>query len=113
MALLTRFSTPLIDEPSADEELRVRVSIFLQQRGHRPLQQLEIEACNGVVTLRGTVPSFYVRQHALACVRHVAGILQVIDEMEMALLLPAPDLDGADASREAGDSALAADTWRS
>jgi hypothetical protein len=112
MTLQTRLAMPLIDEPKADEDLRFRVRLFLQQRGHRPLQQLEVEASSGVVTLRGTVPSFYLRQHALACVRHVAGILRVIDEMETALSLPVNWAEDGEAAGDARDSAPDPDIWR-
>lgn len=85
-----------IDQFEADEDLRLRVNLFLEQRGHWPLQHLEVVARDGIVTLRGTVPSFHIRQHALACVRHVAGILRVIDEMEIARSPPIAWFDEED-----------------
>ena len=63
-----------------DKDLRLRVLLFLAQKGHPPLRKLAVEAHAGVVTIRGVLPTFYLRQQAIACAQHVAGVLSVIDE---------------------------------
>ena len=73
----------LIDDSVADEQLRRRVNLYLTHTGHAPVRCLRVRAKNGVITLRGTVPSCYVRQLALACTRRVAGVRQVFDEIEV------------------------------
>jgi len=73
-----------------DRDLRSRVLLFLAQRGHQPLTKLEVEAHEGVVTLRGRLPSFYQRQLALACASHVAGVIRVVDLIETLLLSNIP-----------------------
>ena len=68
---------------AADYDLERRTMNFLVAR-HRPaLRQLEVEARNGVVTLRGRVGSFYEKQLALHCCLRVAGVLKLIDAIDV------------------------------
>jgi osmotically-inducible protein OsmY len=65
-----------------DDELERHVRLYLTHCGHRPVTALDVEAHNGVITLRGVVPSFYVRQLAIACARRVAGVRHVVDHIK-------------------------------
>ncbi len=67
-----------------DRNLKHRIELFLQQKGVSSLPRLSIEVEGGQVMLRGTVRSFHERQLCLCC-RHVAGVLQVIDELKVEL----------------------------
>ena len=49
----------------ADADLRERVRLYLIHSGHLPVRLLDVEAQSGIVTLRGTVPTFYFRQLAV------------------------------------------------
>jgi hypothetical protein len=70
---------PCVD---ADSELAKRVRIFLvNSRGE--LGGLEVQVQDGVVTLAGSVPTFYLRQLATACARRVAGVRNIIDGIEV------------------------------
>jgi hypothetical protein len=42
---------------------------------------VSVRANDGVVELTGVVPSFYLRQLAIACARRVAGVRAVIDQI--------------------------------
>jgi len=66
-----------------DKDLLQRVTCFLHQQGHVPLQSLEITVDQGVVLVRGRVPTFYLRQVAIACIKHVAGVTRVVDLIEV------------------------------
>jgi osmotically-inducible protein OsmY len=66
-----------------DVELRERVALLMQQRGLAADSEVRIEAHGGVVTLRGTVPTFYRRQLLYSSARRVAGVLEVVDELEV------------------------------
>lgn len=44
---------------------------------------LEILDSNGVVTLRGTVPTVDARERAETLVRNVAGVISVINEIDV------------------------------
>jgi osmotically-inducible protein OsmY len=75
----------LVKAASADEDLRQRVCRCLAHSGHHPARSLDVRASGGTVTLRGNVPTYYVRQLAIACVQRVAGVRCVVDEIQMEL----------------------------
>lgn len=64
-----------------DNDLQQRVRSFLTGQ-HRPaLRNLNVEAREGVVTLRGNVPTFYEREISVRLARRVAGVVQLVDEI--------------------------------
>ena len=63
--------------------LEQRVILFLQQRHLVFGCRLWVEAADGVVTLSGRVPTFHQRQLVYAFTRRVAGVLQVVDLLEV------------------------------
>jgi hypothetical protein len=69
---------------SVDADLLTRVGIALTMRFSHTLHAIHIQVDNGVVTLRGLVPSFYDRQLAIEVTRRVAGVLKVRDELSVA-----------------------------
>jgi hypothetical protein len=69
-----------INRPTSDLELERRILIYLRRRvGY--LSDLEIEAQDGRVMLRGTVPYPSVQRRCIDCCRSVAGVLDVIDRL--------------------------------
>jgi osmotically-inducible protein OsmY len=64
---------------SADRDLERRVVNFLRGWQMPGLRNLEVQAADGTVTLRGTVNSFYEKQLSQQCCRRVAGVLKLID----------------------------------
>ena len=73
---------PLSEE--FDRDLLQRVKSFLYQRGYASHRTLEISAERGVVLVQGRVPTFYLRQIAVECIKRVAGVAQVVDLIEVA-----------------------------
>jgi osmotically-inducible protein OsmY len=74
------------NQPSAtasDSELLHRVKLFLHQHGYGPHKALELSVAQGVVTIQGRVPTYYLRQVAVECLRRVAGVIQVVDRIEV------------------------------
>jgi osmotically-inducible protein OsmY len=67
-----------------DEDLRARVSNFLVQRNMSSLRRIGVEAKDGLVTLRGNVRSFYEKQLCLNCAKHVAGVVRLVDNIDVA-----------------------------
>jgi osmotically-inducible protein OsmY len=63
----------------ADRELQRRVHNFLQNRGVPHSSSVDVEAHNGVVTLRGTHRSFYHKQLCINRCQRVAGVVRLID----------------------------------
>ena len=67
----------------ADTDLKSRVSSFLADRLHPALRRLDVRAANGTVTLQGKVSSFHEKQLALSCCQRVAGVIRLIDEVQV------------------------------
>jgi len=72
-----------VTSAEADCELLKRVQYFLHQRGNRLQQGLEISIEQGSVVVQGRMPTFYLRQVALECVKRVAGVTQIVDLIEV------------------------------
>lgn len=66
-----------------DVALHDRIYFLFRQRQLIGPGRVTIEARDGVVTLRGTVPSFYRRQLLYSTALHVSGVMSVIDELEV------------------------------
>ena len=48
------------------------------------LRRILVEVQNGTVVLKGRVQSFYERQLCLSCCQRVAGVVRLIDQIEVA-----------------------------
>src|SRR5262245_30494492 len=75
---------PVRATDEASQELLQRVALFLQQQRLAARGRLILEARCGVVTLAGAVPTFHERQRIYAASRRVAGVVQVIDRLQVA-----------------------------
>jgi len=71
---------------SLDHDLERRVSNFLAERLRPSLRELDVEVADGVVTLQGHLHTFYEKQLAISCCQRVAGVLKLIDEVEVSAL---------------------------
>jgi len=69
----------LPDFAEAERDLLQRVNSYLHQQGFMPPRTLEISVERGVVVVRGRMPTFYLRQIAIECIKRVAGVTQVVD----------------------------------
>jgi osmotically-inducible protein OsmY len=64
-----------------DLDLARRVTTFLATR-HRPgLRSVEVSASSGVVTLRGSVSTFYEKQLSAQLAGRVAGVTRLVDHV--------------------------------
>jgi osmotically-inducible protein OsmY len=68
-------------ESSSDLEQRVKNYLALQQ--FPAFRGLEINARDGIVTVRGAVRSFHERQVCIACCQRVAGVSKVCDQIHV------------------------------
>jgi len=66
-----------------DRELEARVVNNLALHHVPGVRWLHIQALNGVVTLRGRVRSFHQRQRCIHCTRRVAGVFELVDQLEV------------------------------
>lgn len=71
------------EDQDVDRDLERRVVSFLRGR-QRSLGCITATAKAGTVTLRGTVRSFYERQLCIEFSRHVAGVVKLVDRIEVA-----------------------------
>jgi osmotically-inducible protein OsmY len=70
------------DADRVDSELAHRVGVHLAAE-RRELRAVAVAALGGTVTLSGTVRSFHAKQLAISLVRRVAGVVQVVDELDV------------------------------
>ena len=68
----------------ADRELERRVMNYLSRQHFPALRSVEVEARQGVVTIRGRVSSFHERQLCIHCCQRVAGVVQLNDHVKVA-----------------------------
>jgi len=67
----------------ADRDLERRVVNYLVGHNMPALRQVAVEARRGTVTLRGRVYSFFQKQLCIHCSRRVAGVLHLVDELQV------------------------------
>lgn len=70
-------------ELSADRDLERRVVNYLWGRQVPSLRRVEVLSQDGRVRLRGRVRSFYEKQLCQQSCRRVAGVRELIDEVEV------------------------------
>ena len=66
-------------------DLKLRITGFLRQQGVSSWKRINIEMNEGTVTLHGTVPSFYERQLCISCCQRVAGVVRLVDNLQVQL----------------------------
>jgi hypothetical protein len=66
-----------------DDDLIRRVALYVEQRRLTRRADVSISAHGGVVSLRGTVPTFHERQVIVASALRVAGVIQIRDELDV------------------------------
>ena len=66
-----------------DRDLESRVANFLLGYKMPSLRHIDIEAENGTVIIRGRVHSFYQKQLCISCSRRVAGVVRLVDQVEV------------------------------
>lgn len=63
--------------------LRQDVIHALYQKGYPHHRTLEIMTDQGTVTIQGTLPTYYLRQVAVECVKSVQGVEKVCDKIQV------------------------------
>lgn len=67
----------------ARDDLRRRIVSLLRTRGVPKAEALEVEVNGRTVTVRGRLPDRHAKWLCLECCRHVAGVLKLIDNVEV------------------------------
>lgn len=68
-----------------DQDVHCRVESYLESRHFPGFKDLQIDVHEGIVTLSGKVDNFHERQIAVNSCRRVAGVIRLIDEIEVGL----------------------------
>ena len=69
----------MIDTPPLDD----LVLCALEENPHVPHRTLRFETSEGRVTLRGVVGTYFEKQMAQEAIRHVAGVDEIANELEV------------------------------
>ena len=69
---------------AADRELKKRIDEQLAETRRPNLRRLAVAVNAGCVTIRGCVQSFYERQLAIRTCQSFAGVVRLIDAVEVA-----------------------------
>ncbi|MBI1902520.1 MAG: BON domain-containing protein [Planctomycetia bacterium] len=74
---------------TSDDDLRRRVVNFLGSRASAArklprniLQNIEVQIAGGVAVVSGSLPSARTKEDCLNCVRHVPGVVRLVDNVE-------------------------------
>lgn len=73
-----------VEATPAENKLEQRVTTYLWSRSRPSLRRLDVSADQGTVTLSGRVTSFYEKQLAINSCQRVAGVRQLVDQVEVA-----------------------------
>ena len=68
---------------TGDGDLQRRIVNFLLDRGPANLRRLEVEVRGGVAMVKGQVRTYYEKQLATSCCQRVAGVLQIVNDVEV------------------------------
>lgn len=79
---VAHYGLPAHTNTDADIVLRLGFTLAAWQRN--AWRAVRLKSQNGVVRLEGILPTFHDRQLILAVAQHVAGVLQVEDELVVA-----------------------------
>lgn len=83
MSHSTVSSTGESETDTSDRELETRVREAITNHGRHSLNHVSIRVDEGVVTLYGTVKSFYERQLCIRACQQLGDIRQLIDKIEV------------------------------
>ncbi len=77
-------SDPLADvQAERDRTMEAQARAELDKSSYYAVRQLSCEVCDCLLTLRGRVPSFYLKQIAQTVVRHIEGIVILDNHVEV------------------------------
>jgi len=79
-----------------DRDVQKRVANFLKNKNYPTFRNISVTVRHGTVTLAGSVCSYYEKQVALNTCRRVAGVLALIDKLDVAEQPPLEDYSQID-----------------
>ncbi len=93
---LQRPLTAVMDRPNPFvalfQEIADLAQATLRQSAYVELHDVSCEFSGGILTLRGRLPSYYLKQLAQAAVAEVPGVIEVHNRVEVVAARATPDL---------------------
>jgi osmotically-inducible protein OsmY len=102
MTAQTPATAPAASEPRGDDAITTAVQAKFYTEELTRGRAIDVSAENGVVTLRGTVPTAAARQRAMDVARGVQGVTSVTDQLQIR--------DDTNAAARAGEPSVATGT---
>lgn len=68
---------------NSDAKLESRVVQLFRGQHFKTVQELDVNVCDGVATVFGTVDSFYEKQIAVSICRQVQGLRRLVDKIDV------------------------------
>ena len=72
------------DATAAEARVVARVGQCLQDASYYPLRRISCEFHEGILFLRGRVPSYYLKQVAQEIIRKIDGVEEIANRLEVA-----------------------------
>lgn len=66
-----------------DRDLERRISNFLHRQNVPGAEDLHVHVVKGTVVIRGRLPSSSAKRACVECCRHVAGVANVVDKVQV------------------------------
>lgn len=82
--MIRRSECPAQPATSHSRDVAAAAEQRLGQSRYRPLWTITCHYHEGMVFLRGRVNSYYLKQLAQETIRHVVGVEQIVNEIEVA-----------------------------
>lgn len=79
--VIERVISPAVAERNRAVEREVRAA--LEQSGYAAIRNITFELDDGELTLRGQVPSYYMKQMAVSTVAKVAGVALIYNRLKV------------------------------
>ena len=97
-----RGTVPASVARSQEADLSQRVLLFLASSNVPGLRHVKVDVEGDTVILNGRVNSFYEKQLAAECSRRVAGVIHVVDLLEVCGYTPRPQVGRGEPLRPVG-----------
>ncbi len=80
----------IVDALNTGQQVAAQAEAQLRSSPYLPLRKLRCEYNEGVLTIRGQVPTFYLKQLAQTRIRQVPGVEEINNRVEVAWPRPTP-----------------------
>lgn len=75
--------TSPISRPGPSQQIAEGAENCLRHNSYLALKNVRCECCEGVLTLRGCLPTYYLKQMAQAVVGRIEGVQRIVNEIEV------------------------------